>query len=181
MLVAALVAAAGASSHSGFAKPHPATCDGKSVKSHVHRARALFEKAYDPAEAKPDREVIEKAQRHRRCVDLDNVREGLSEFRDEVKTEHKLLHLQYVSTPYPGPGGSRWALPYSIVVCESGADYHVGFAGAYGLLVATWQQWGGPAISGGVSEAGSAAPIYQDIIAHRVWTDVGPSGWECKA
>lgn len=80
-------------------------------------------------------------------------------------------------TPYFG-GGRWWALPYYIVHCESGADYHVGFAGAYGLLTATWQYWGGTAL-GPWGTAGEAPGWAQDIVAHRVWTEVGPVGWEC--
>jgi hypothetical protein len=85
-------------------------------------------------------------------------------------------------TPYwgctPNGGCKWWALPSYIVACESGGDYFVGFAGAYGVLEATWQQWGGPALVGTYA-AGDAPPWAQDVIAHRVWVDVGPSGWEC--
>lgn len=105
-------------------------------------------------------------------------------YRDKTRERWELERLRYVSTPYPGPNGTRWPIPYTIAACESGGggppNYHVGFAGAFGLLVATWQQWGGVALAG-TSTAGAAEPIYQDIIANKVWRDIGPSGWECQA
>lgn len=87
-------------------------------------------------------------------------------------------------TPYYGCtvfGGCKfWALPAYIVDCESGGDYTPGsglaFGGAYGILVETWQQWGGGAWSGAANEA---PPYAQDMVAHEVWTDVGPGGWAC--
>lgn len=85
-------------------------------------------------------------------------------------------------TPYwgctPNGGCKAWALPAYIVACESGGDYFVGFGGAYGLLEATWQQWGGTALVGTYA-AGDSPPWAQDVIAHRVWISVGPSGWAC--
>lgn len=177
MLAAALTASASAAS------THPSTTDGKSVAWHVHRAKSLFDKAYVPSKPEPVRSDIEAAQVHRRAIRIAHVRHELGAYRQSVKADWKLKHLRYVSTPYPGPGGTSWAIPYVIASCESGGggppNYHVGFAGAYGVLVETWQQWGGVELSG-VSTAGAAKPIYQDIIAHKVWVDVGPSGWECK-
>lgn len=182
MAAALLASSASAHPESSPGKGHPATCDGLSVTSHIHRNHTLIAKAYSPAAAKPDAELVAAAQVHRRCIRIAKVRHSLGEYRDRVKASWKLERLRYVSTPYAGPGGTRWAIPYYIASCESGGggmpDYHVGFAGAYGVLTSTWQQWGGPALSGS-STAGAAKPIYQDIIAHQVWVDVGPSGWEC--
>lgn len=87
-------------------------------------------------------------------------------------------------TPYWGCtslGGCKyWSLPSYIVDCESGGDYTPGFGlsfgGAYGLLVSTWQQFGGLRWA---SQANYAPPRAQDIVAARVWAAVGPSGWEC--
>lgn len=73
-----------------------------------------------------------------------------------------------------------WSLPAYIVSCESGGDYTpdagLTFGGAYGILVSTWLQYGGGKFA---SQANYATPKQQDIIARRVWLDVGPSGWAC--
>ena len=99
--------------------------------------------------------------------------------------EHRQFMLAWrAATPYYGCtvlGGCKlWALPSYIVDCESGGDYTpdagLTFGGAYGLLVSTWLQFGGGAWA---SQANYAPPYAQDIVAHRVWTAVGPSGWAC--
>lgn len=76
-------------------------------------------------------------------------------------------------TPFYG-GGHWWAIPYWHVVCESGADYHIGYAGAYGLITPTWLSYGGGAYA---SSAGEASPREQDLIAHKVWIDNGDAAW----
>jgi hypothetical protein len=77
-------------------------------------------------------------------------------------------------------GCKRWALPAYIVDCESGGDYHpnsgLAFGGANGLLVSTWQQFGGGRWTNAANEA---KPWQQDMIATRVLNAVGISGWEC--
>lgn len=78
-------------------------------------------------------------------------------------------------------GGCKfWALPAYIVDCESGGDYTpdagLTFGGAYGILVSTWQQFGGLRWA---SQANYAPPYAQDIVARRVWLAVGSSAWAC--
>lgn len=85
-------------------------------------------------------------------------------------------------TPYYGctvlGGCGWWAIPAYIVDCESGGDYTpdagLTFGGAYGLLVSTYQQFGGA-----YGQANFAPSREQDQIAHRVWQAVGATGWEC--
>ena len=38
--------------------------------------------------------------------------------------------------PFIYPSGKRWAAPYPVALCESGENYFVGPAGAYGLILA---------------------------------------------
>lgn len=76
-------------------------------------------------------------------------------------------------TPFAGDG-RWWAIPYWHVVCESGGDYRVGYAGAYGLTAPAWNGYGGRAFA---SDAGSATPREQDIVAHRLWLAAGDSAW----
>jgi hypothetical protein len=81
-------------------------------------------------------------------------------------------------TPFYG-GGRWWAVPYYIVVCESGARGYVP-SGYYGILftaeVPTWQTWGEP---GFAPSPGQASKPEQDIVAHRLWVAYGGEPWEC--
>jgi len=38
--------------------------------------------------------------------------------------------------PFVYPSGRHWAAPYPVALCESGENYFVGPAGAYGLILA---------------------------------------------
>jgi hypothetical protein len=81
-------------------------------------------------------------------------------------------------TPFYG-GGRWWAVPYYIVVCESGVRGYVP-SGYYGILftaeVPTWQTWGEP---GFAPLPGRASKREQDIVAHRLWVAYGGEPWEC--
>jgi hypothetical protein len=81
-------------------------------------------------------------------------------------------------TPFPG-GGQFWAVPYYIVVCESGARGYVA-SGYYGILftaeVPTWQTWGEPWFA---PTPGEASKKEQDIVAHRLYVAYGLEPWEC--
>lgn len=76
-------------------------------------------------------------------------------------------------TPFYG-GGRFWAIPYCSVIAESGGDYYVGYAGAYGLISETWAAYGGAAFAG---NAGEASPREQDLVAHRVYAANGSAAW----
>lgn len=78
------------------------------------------------------------------------------------------------ATPFKG-GGRRWATPYLIVLCESGGDPHIGYAGAYGLISPTWAYFGGTRYA---PSAGSASKRQQDLIAAKVWARNGESAWQ---
>jgi Transglycosylase-like domain len=74
--------------------------------------------------------------------------------------------------------GRCFAIPWEFVSCESGGDYYpnFGFAygGAYGLIPPTWLAYGGGVYA---SQANEATPHQQDLIAHKVWLDVGEAAW----
>lgn len=80
-------------------------------------------------------------------------------------------------TPFYG-AGRWWAIPWEFVSCESGGDYYpdFGFAygGAYGLIPPTWLAYGGGSFA---SQANDASEHQQDLIAHKVWLDVGEAAW----
>lgn len=82
-------------------------------------------------------------------------------------------------TPYGG-----WAIPRSIVMCEShgvnDSTHPSGPSGYYQIQPPTWQaaQYGG---GYGVAYAYEASKAEQDMEAHRIWTQTGPSQWSCSS
>ncbi len=89
--------------------------------------------------------------------------------------KHRRVQLWRIRvTPYLG-GGGWWALPYSIVVCESGGNYHFTY-GAYSILDPAWHAWGGK-----TTHAGEASKREQDRVAHYGWSHYGEGPWECKS
>jgi len=71
-----------------------------------------------------------------------------------------------------------WAIPESIVMCESGGDYSAvnpssGAGGAYQILPSTWRLYGGEGLPQ------DASPEEQARIAALIWADSGASAWEC--
>ncbi len=73
-----------------------------------------------------------------------------------------------------------WAIPSSIVQCESGGNYSAvnpssGAGGAYQILPSTWKLYGG------TGRPQDASPAEQARIAALIWADSGSSAWECAA
>jgi peptidoglycan hydrolase CwlO-like protein len=77
-----------------------------------------------------------------------------------------------------GPGGP-WAIPWSIVQCESGGYNHppnwAGASGYYQIIPSTWSGFGG---SG--PHAYLASKAEQDRVATRIWNGgAGARNWDC--
>jgi multidrug efflux pump subunit AcrA (membrane-fusion protein) len=89
------------------------------------------------------------------------------------------------STPMPtatgpalGPSGG-WAIPYAIVLCESGGQNlppnSAGASGYYQIMPATWKLFGGTGPA-----AWRASKAEQDAVASRIWNGgAGASNWVC--
>jgi peptidoglycan hydrolase CwlO-like protein len=80
--------------------------------------------------------------------------------------------------PTYGPSGG-WAIPYAIVLCESGGQNltpnGAGASGYYQIMPATWKLFGG---SGPAAYMASKAE--QDSVASRIWNGgAGASNWVC--
>lgn len=84
-----------------------------------------------------------------------------------------------------GGGGSGlgpsagWAIPYSIVLCESGGQNlppnSAGASGYYQIIPSTWKDFGG---SGPAAYLASKSE--QDAVASRIWNGgAGASNWAC--
>lgn len=85
-------------------------------------------------------------------------------------------------TPFPGPNGTRWAIPWPIVACESGGNFRayngiLGAGGAYQIIPSTWAGYGGRAFA---PVANVASPMAQHIVASRIWAGGSGRGqWAC--
>ncbi|HEY6524727.1 MAG TPA: transglycosylase family protein, partial [Solirubrobacteraceae bacterium] len=82
------------------------------------------------------------------------------------------------SGPALGPTGG-WALPYAIVLCESGGQNlspnSAGASGYYQIIPSTWKLFGG---SGPAAYLASKSE--QDAVASRIWNGgAGASNWVC--
>jgi hypothetical protein len=83
-------------------------------------------------------------------------------------------------TAYGNSAGGGWAIPGSIVACESGGQNltpnSAGASGYYQIVPGTWKQYGGP------GPAAYLAPkSVQDAVASRIWGGgSGASAWSCS-
>lgn len=90
----------------------------------------------------------------------------------------KLQAQQNAGMSHFGPGGS-WAIPWSIVQCESGGVNHppnwAGASGYYQIIPATWSGFGGH------GPAAYLAPkSEQDRVASLIWDNGrGARNWDC--
>ena len=80
--------------------------------------------------------------------------------------------------PALGPGGG-WAIPYAIVLCESGGQNlppnWAGASGYYQIIPSTWAMFGG---TGPAAYLTSKAE--QDAVATRIWNGgAGAINWDC--
>ncbi|MGI8715779.1 MAG: transglycosylase family protein, partial [Solirubrobacteraceae bacterium] len=82
--------------------------------------------------------------------------------------------------PTGGSGGSGgWAIPYAIVLCESGGQNDppnsAGASGYYQIIPSTWKLFGGTGPA-----AYLASKAEQDLVASRIWRGgAGASNWVC--
>jgi septal ring factor EnvC (AmiA/AmiB activator) len=86
---------------------------------------------------------------------------------------------------YSSGGGlgatAGWAIPYKIVLCESGGQNlppnSAGASGYYQILPSTWREFGGSGAA-----AYLAPKSEQDAVATRIWNGgAGASNWACSA
>ena len=158
--------------------PTPLTCDGHAAGFHVDRARVIIDKGYakwrapDPTPMTSDEKRA--LRKHKFCLRDEGRRERIARYRDKVVEQYRNALVARSLTPYPGPGGTHWAIPWSIVACESGGDW-----GAYNPsgAVGPYQLLGHGAPFPVTSEADKLA---HHRIASDLWAGgAGRSAWVC--
>jgi hypothetical protein len=135
--------------------------DRSTVSAPAHRR---MRRMYNCAASDVHREVIKKV--HHRLKKARELRQ---------RQAHEQARVANVLLPYAGPNGTRWAIPWPIVACESGGDWYAhnpsGASGPYQLL-----GWGAPYPA--VTEA---QKMENHRIAARVWNGGrGAFNWVCK-
>lgn len=153
-------------------EPVSKSCDAKSVAFHRHRARTILRHAY---RSEPSRSEIEAYQSHRRCIRDKDIRKSLAALRHRLKAALEQRQLAASVTPYPGPNGTHWAIPWYVVDCESHGDWGAynassGATGPYQMLPSTY---------GGVCDTCDWSQPDQHLAASRVWARSGGGEWSC--
>lgn len=89
------------------------------------------------------RPTVTKAAQRRmdamhRCQHSYAARKAVGRFHVRYKRQREYREQLASLTPFPGPGGTRWAVPYYIVACESHGNWNAanpsGAIGPYQLL-----------------------------------------------
>jgi peptidoglycan hydrolase CwlO-like protein len=102
----------------------------------------------------------------------------LSEVQSRISELEQERAEQEAAEGPPAFSGGPYAIPTSIVICESGGNYSAlnsssGAGGAYQILPSTWRAYGGRGLPH------QAPKAEQDRIAAMIWRDSGPSAWSC--
>lgn len=151
----------------------------------IKGSNALARKAWDYPHKRAKK--VRKVRLIARCTGKRIVRRHIADARraykrDRAKAQREAEAARY--TPYPGPNGTRWAIPYSIVYCESRGDFGARNSsstagGAYQILASSWRAYGGTAYAD--SHPAAVAPqAEQHMIASRIWNGgAGRSQWAC--
>jgi hypothetical protein len=132
---------------------------------HARYARAVFDR--------PDltRRSMKRVERMRRCQGSPKASVNAKRLTRRLRTRYRDRKVMLSLTPYPGPNGTHWAIPWPIVACESGGSWRAynpsGATGPYQLL--------------GKGVSLSDPPIVHHRVAADLWDGgAGASHWVCK-
>jgi septal ring factor EnvC (AmiA/AmiB activator) len=147
-------------------------------RAHEFNARvaaARDEIAAVRAEAEAQAAVLAEA-RARRAAALESLQSQVGNWTAEVQRLER-ISAQQAQQEVSGWFGD-WAIPESIVMCESGGDFGAvnpssGAGGAYQILPSTWELYGGE------GNPEDASPVEQSEIAAQIWADSGAGAWVC--
>lgn len=102
--------------------------------------------------------------------------------KQEQAAEQAARTISYSYSTGNGLGATAgWAIPYRVVLCESGGQNlppnSAGASGYYQILPSTWSEFGGSGAA-----AYLAPKSAQDAVASRIWDGgAGASNWSCSA
>jgi chromosome segregation ATPase len=116
------------------------------------------------------------AARARQADALASLRAQVDRWTQQVQEAQQVSAAQAQQTV--GDWFGDWAIPESIVMCESGGSFDAvnpssGAGGAYQILPSTWEAYGGE------GNPEDASPSEQHDIAEQIWEDSGSSAWVC--
>ena len=116
------------------------------------------------------------ALREQRQAAVETLQSQVGQWTDEVQRLERISARQAAGAV--GDWFGDWAIPESIVMCESGGNFEAvnptsGAGGAYQILPSTWDLYGGE------GQPEDAAPGEQSEIAAQIWADSGAAAWVC--
>ena len=116
------------------------------------------------------------AARSRQADALAALRAQVDEWTEQVQELEQVSATEAQETV--GSWFGDWAIPESIVMCESGGNFDAvnpssGAGGAYQILPSTWDAYGGE------GKPNQGSPQEQHQIAQQIWEDSGASAWVC--
>ena len=111
-----------------------------------------------------------------RAAAVSELQSRIGEWTDEVARLERISQQQ--AAEEVGQWFGDWAIPESIVMCESGGNWDAvnpssGAGGAYQILPSTWELYGGE------GDPEDASPAQQSEIAAQIWADSGSGAWVC--
>lgn len=155
--------------------------------SELEDARAEVEAFNDELEAAHDEIAAARAEAERQAAQFEaaraeqadalaSLRAQVDDWTQEVQRAQQVSAAEAQSTV--GDWFGDWAIPESIVLCESGGSFDAlnpssGAGGAYQILPSTWEAYGGE------GKPNEASPSEQHGIAQQIWEDSGASAWVC--
>jgi septal ring factor EnvC (AmiA/AmiB activator) len=139
----------------------------------IDTARAQMAAARSAAE---EQAAAFAAARARQADALASLEAQVDRWAQQVQEAQQVSASQAQQTV--GDWFGDWAIPESIVMCESGGSFDAvnpssGAGGAYQILPSTWEAYGGE------GNPQDASPQAQHDIAQQIWQDSGSSAWVC--
>jgi peptidoglycan hydrolase CwlO-like protein len=127
------------------------------------------------ADAEDDAAALASA-RAAQAEALSGLRSQVDDWTAQVQELERVSEAQ--AQERVGDWFGDWAIPTSIVMCESGGSFDAvnptsGAGGAYQILPSTWDSYGGEGVPN------NASPQAQHDIAAQIWQDSGGSAWVC--
>lgn len=146
------------------------------VEEHNDRLAAARDQiAAVRANAEAEAAALADARARRQSV-LQSLQGQVSDWSSEVQRLERVSARQ--ADQEVGQWFGEWAIPESIVMCESGGNFEAvnptsGAGGAYQILPSTWELYGGE------GNPEDASPAEQSEIAAQIWADSGAAAWVC--